>query len=58
MMSRNSIFLFMGLCLIAGIFIAGCTQPSTPVPTQTVAPTVQPASAGMENPASVNCGNM
>jgi hypothetical protein len=58
MMSRNSIFLFMGLCLIAGIFIAGCTQPLTPVPTQTVTPTIQPASAGMKNPASVNCGNI
>ena len=58
MMSRNSIFLIMGLCLIAGIFIAGCTQPSTTAPTQTATPTVQPASAGIANPASVNCGKV
>lgn len=58
MQSRTGIFLIMGLCLAAGICIAGCTQPSAPAqaPAQTTfAQTTTPATAGMANPASVNC---
>jgi uncharacterized protein len=49
MQSRTGIILILGLCLAAGIFVAGCTQKAAPAQ-----PTVT-ASAGMANPASVNC---
>ncbi len=65
MTSRSSVVLVLGLCVAAGIIIAGCTQPSSTVPTTTTlaaAPTtpqaVQTGSSGMANPASVNCGNI
>ncbi|MDD4137795.1 MAG: DUF333 domain-containing protein [Methanoregula sp.] len=37
MMSRNSIFVILGACIIAGLLIAGCTQPQTPATVQTTA---------------------
>jgi len=62
------IFLTIGLCLVAGIFIAGCTQQTTSVPTTATAiATATPTAAavtttatpeGMANPASVNCVNL
>jgi len=62
------ILLVMGLCLVAGIAIAGCTQQATPVQTTTTTaapaaitapvPAETTASAGMPNPASVNCVNI
>jgi len=66
MMSRKGIFVIMGACIIAGLLIAGCTQPQTPVAVQTTAtpapatPSVAEtpaaaATAGLANPASVNC---
>ncbi len=61
MMSRKGIFVIMGACIIAGLLIAGCTQPQTPVAVQTTAtPSVTEtpavaATAGLANPASVNC---
>lgn len=65
MQSGMRILLIMGLCLAAGIFISGCTQQATPaqttittaIPTATATPvsTETTASAGMANPASVNC---
>jgi hypothetical protein len=62
MITKNSIFIILGLCIVAGIFIAGCTQQAPPVTTQTTTPvsktTASPTSAGMANPASVNCGNV
>jgi hypothetical protein len=62
MISRNSIFIILGLCMVAGIFIAGCTQQVPTVPTRTTTPTsretISPTSAGMANPASVNCGKI
>ena len=62
MITRNNIFLILGLCIVAGIFIAGCTQQAPPVQTPTTTPpitiTASPTSAGMANPASVNCGNI
>jgi putative hemolysin len=50
MQSRTTILLILGLCLAAGIFVAGCTR--QPAPAQ------PPATAGMANPASVNCVNI
>ena len=65
-MSRKGIFVIMGACIIAGLLIAGCTQPQTPVAVTTTAtpapatPTVTEtpaavATVGLANPASVNC---
>ena len=70
MMSRNGIFVILGACILAGLLIAGCTQPQAPATVQnTIVPaqvspsseTAIPAStatAGMANPASVNCGEI
>jgi putative hemolysin len=68
MQSGIRILLVMGLCLVAGIFIAGCAQQATPAPTTTTAaapaatatstPAETAATAGIPNPASVNCGNL
>ena len=62
MITRNSIFIILGLCIVAGIFIAGCTQQVPPVQTPTTTPTIKitasPTSASMANPASVNCGTI
>jgi uncharacterized protein len=69
MISRTSIFVILGACIIAGLLIAGCTQQQAPATVQTTpAPatatpsgTATPASAataGMANPASVNCGKI
>jgi putative hemolysin len=62
MITRNSIFIILGLCIVAGIFIAGCTQQAPPVQTPTTTPaikiTASPTSASMANPASVNCANV
>ncbi|MFA5222530.1 MAG: DUF333 domain-containing protein [Methanoregula sp.] len=62
MTSKNTLLLIMGLLIVAGIFIAGCTQPTTPAQTPAtttpVITTTAPASAGLANPASVNCGNV
>jgi len=62
MITRNSIFIILGLCIVAGIFIAGCTQQAPPVQTPTTTPTIKitasPTSASMANPASVNCGTI
>jgi len=62
MKSKNTILLIMGLCIVAGIFIAGCTQSTapaqTPATTTHVVTTTVPATAGLANPASVNCGKV
>ena len=89
MMSRTSIFVILLTCIVAGLFVAGCTQQQAPAAAQTTVPTVTTsmatasatevpttaatgnvsnatsvattpavASAGMANPASVNCGNI
>jgi uncharacterized protein len=58
MQSRTGIIVILGLCLAAGIFIAGCTQQSAPAqaPAQTtVAQTTVQMPSGLANPASVNC---
>jgi putative hemolysin len=59
-MSRTCVFLILGLCLVAGIICAGCTQQpaqasatTTPAPQPTVS-----GQSGMANPASVNCGDI
>jgi len=54
MMSKTGICIILGFCLIAGLFIAGCTQPSSPAQTTTAA--TPAVTAGMANPASVYCG--
>jgi hypothetical protein len=52
----------MGLTIVAGLLVAGCTQQATPVQPQTAGPTVSvpasPPPAGIANPASVNCVNL
>ena len=71
MMSRNSIFVILMACIVAGLCVAGCTQSQAPATAQTTVPTVvavtttsapeTPAvagTAGMANPASVNCGKI
>jgi putative hemolysin len=64
MMSRTSIFVLLGLCVVAGLLIAGCTEASSPAQTPattvqtTSAPAPQVSQAGMANPASVNCGKI
>jgi len=61
MVSKAFIFLILGLCLGAGLIVAGCTQSSTQAPVTTTTPAAQVSPAGqtgMANPASVNCGNI
>ncbi|HVP96533.1 DUF333 domain-containing protein [Methanoregula sp.] len=65
MKTRFSVILILGLCLAAGIVIAGCTQSSTPAQVTTTTPASttaaqapQTGTAGMANPASVNCVNV
>ena len=73
MMSRTSIFVILGACIIAGLLVAGCTQQQAPAPVQTTVPTIlattavtasateaptAAVTANMSNPASVNCGRI
>ena len=59
MTTTKSRFIILGLCIVAGIFIAGCTQqiPMVQIPATnpTSGVTISPTSAGIANPASVNC---
>ena len=62
MISKNAILIIMGLCLVAGLLVAGCTQqatpakiPATPAPIVTKEASTSP---GLANPASVNCGKL
>jgi len=57
MKSKNTLLLIMGVCLVAGILVTGCTQQGAPAQTPAVTPT-KAAVIGMPNPASVNCGNV
>lgn len=61
MVSKVCVFLILGLCLGAGLIVAGCTQSSTQASVTTTTPAAQVSPAGqtgMANPASVNCGNI
>jgi uncharacterized protein len=62
MISKNTLHIIMGLCIVAGLLVAGCTQQTTPVQTPTTTPTIRvtasPTSASIANPASVNCGKV
>jgi uncharacterized protein len=74
MMSRTSIFVILGACVIAGLLVTGCTQQQAPAPVQTttiqtiaattettISATEAPTAAitaNMSNPASVNCGRI
>ena len=62
MISKNALLIIMGLCLVAGLLVAGCTQqatpakiPATPAPIVTKEASTSP---GLANPASVNCGKL
>jgi len=56
MMNGNKTLVILGIVIVMGLFVAGCTQPSTaPATAPTTAPAVQPS---MANPASVNCGKL
>jgi len=57
MKSKNTIFLIMGVCLVAGLLVTGCTQQAAPAQAPAVTPT-RAAEIGMPNPASVNCGKV
>ena len=64
MKSGFIIILVLGLCVTAGLVIAGCTQQSSTIPTTTApvtSSTTQPnqtGTTGIANPASVNCVNI
>jgi hypothetical protein len=51
MISRNSIFIILGLLVVAGVFMAGCAQQATPgqTTTQTI-PMVNPATNSATTP--------
>jgi putative hemolysin len=62
MIPKNALLIIMGLCLVAGLLVAGCTQqaapakiPATPTPVVT---TTTPKAIGLANPASTNCGKI
>ena len=57
MITRNRIFIVLGLCIVAGIFIAGCTQPTAPAQTPAVTPT-KDTKIDRLNPAAVYCGQV
>jgi uncharacterized protein len=52
----------MGLCLVAGLLVAGCTQLAAPtqIPATTTPVVTEAAStsSSLANPASVNCGKV
>jgi uncharacterized protein len=53
MISRNSIFIILGLLVVAGIFMAGCTQQATPeqtTATTQTAPVTNPATNSATGP--------
>ncbi len=64
-MSRTGIIIIVA-CIVAVLLVAGCTQQPAQTPAQTTAvasqaspaATTVPVTAGMANPASVNCGNV
>ncbi len=59
MTSKNTLLIIMGICLVAGLLVAGCTQEApAQVPATTTPMVTAPASVGMANPASVNCGKI
>jgi uncharacterized protein len=57
MKSKNTLFIIMGLLIVAGLIVTGCTQQATPAQTPTVTPT-KAAEVGMPNPAAVYCGQV
>ncbi|MFA6224584.1 MAG: DUF333 domain-containing protein [Methanoregula sp.] len=57
MKSKNTLLIIMGLLIVAGLIVAGCTQPAAHATTTPVV-TTAPATDGMANPASVNCGKV
>ena len=62
MTSKNTLLIIMGLLIVGGLLVAGCTQPTAPAKapatTAPVVTTTAPATAGLANPASVNCGKI
>jgi hypothetical protein len=57
MISRTGFVILVGICLVIGIFPAGCTQQATHIQTPAPTPAVtKTTGAGMANPASVFCG--
>jgi putative hemolysin len=54
MTTTKNMFIILGLCIVAGIFIAGCTQPMTPAQT----PAVTPTKDTRLNQAAVYCGQI
>jgi putative hemolysin len=56
---KNTLLITMGLLLVVSLLATGCTQPAAaPATTTTVVTTIAPATAGLANPASVNCGRI
>jgi len=62
MISKNIILIIMGLCLVAGLLVAGCTQKTAPaqIPATTTPVVTKAASTGpgLANPASANCAKV
>ena len=61
-MNSKHTLLIIGLSIVACFLVAGCTQQTTEVQTQTTKPTIivtaSPTSASIANPASVHCVNV
>lgn len=56
---KNTLLITMGLLLVVSLLATGCTQPAAaPATTTMVVTTTSPATAGLANPASVNCGRI
>jgi putative hemolysin len=51
MISRTGIFVLLGACIIAGMLIAGCTQPQTTTAVTTTTTVVPVATSAAETPA-------
>jgi len=57
MMSRTGMVILLGICLVTGIFLAGCIQQAAPAQTPETTPVAaMTTAAGIANPASVYCG--
>ena len=48
---KNTLLVIMGVCLVAGLLVTGCTQQAAPAQTPAVTPP-KAADVGMPNPAS------
>ena len=50
MTSKNTLLIIMGICLVAVLLVAGCTQPTAPAPAKTLTPTPAATDIGYGEP--------